>query len=102
MLKYEPHRLPAYSWHNIHDEALRSECPSRVTFEIEPQGEKTGVPIKEVKLTVTHDDFPEDSKVFPRISSGWPAVLSSLKSLLENGTALEMNSPCGVSGAKLK
>jgi uncharacterized protein YndB with AHSA1/START domain len=100
VLKYEPHRLLSYSWHNTHDEELRKERPSRVTFEIEPRGEKPGVPIKEVKLTVTHDGFPADSKVLPRISNGWPAVLSSLKSLLENGTALEMDSPCGASGAK--
>ncbi len=37
----------------------------------------------EVKLTVTHGDFAADSKVFDKISDGWPLVLSSLKSYLE-------------------
>jgi hypothetical protein len=37
----------------------------------------------QVKLTVTHDDFAPDSKVFTSISNGWPLVLSSLKSYLE-------------------
>jgi hypothetical protein len=42
----------------------------------------------QVKLTMTHDDFPPDSKVFPRISEGWPLVLSSLKSYLEANRVL--------------
>ena len=53
-----------------------AEQPSRVVFELEQQGDQ-------VKLTVTHDDFAEDSKVFGSISNGWPLVLSSLKSYLE-------------------
>ena len=96
LLKFEPPRLLSYSWHPIFDEELRNERPSRVTFEIEPMGNAPGLQGKAVKLTVTHDDFPADSKVFPRISNGWPAVLSSLKSLLENGAALELGfAKCG-------
>ena len=41
-----------------------------------------------VKLTLTHEDFDEDSKMLPAISKGWPAILSSLKSLLETGQPL--------------
>ena len=41
-----------------------------------------------VKLTLTHDDFDGDSKIFPGICDGWPAILSGLKSLLEGGKAL--------------
>ena len=63
-------------------ESLRHERPSRVLFELEQlKGQ--------VKLTVTHDDFDADSKVFESISGGWPLVLSSLKSMLETGKALE-------------
>lgn len=40
----------------------------------------------QVKLTVTHDGFASDSKVFASISNGWPLVLSNLKSYLETGT----------------
>jgi hypothetical protein len=42
----------------------------------------------QVRLTVTHDDFDEDSVVFEKITVGWPSVLSSLKSYLETGRAL--------------
>lgn len=75
-----PHRL-SYTWHPEY-ESHRHERPSRVLFELEQlKGQ--------VKLTVTHDDFDENSKVFESISGGWPLVLSSLKSMLETGTALE-------------
>lgn len=74
-----PHRL-SYTWHPEY-ESMRHERPSRVVFEIEPLN-------GQVKVTVTHDDFDEGSKVFESISGGWPMVLSSLKSLLETGTAL--------------
>jgi uncharacterized protein YndB with AHSA1/START domain len=102
LLKFEPPRLLSYTWHPVFDEELRNERPSRVTFEIEPLGEKPGLQGKAVKLTVIHDDFPADSKMFPRINNGWPAVLSSLKSLLESGVALDMGfGPCA-SGDKPK
>ena len=41
-----------------------------------------------VKLTVIHDSFEPGSDVLQAISDGWPAVLASLKTLLETGTAL--------------
>ena len=74
-----PHRL-SYTWHPKY-ESLRHERASRVLFELEQHK-------RQVKLTVTHDDFDADSKVFESISGGWPLVLSSLKSMLETGTAL--------------
>jgi len=40
-----------------------------------------------VRVTITHDELTEDMK--SRISRGWPLVLSSLKSFLETGRALE-------------
>lgn len=74
-----PHRL-SYTWHPEY-ESHRHERPSRVLFELEQlKGQ--------VKLTVIHDDFDEGSEVFESISGGWPLVLSSLKSMLETGTAL--------------
>jgi uncharacterized protein YndB with AHSA1/START domain len=88
------HRL-SYTWHSFTPEwaaevgmdettaiAWRAEPRSKVTFDIEDIGK--GV----VKLTVIHDGFSSDSRVLPAISEGWPAVLSSLKTLLETGTAL--------------
>lgn len=62
--------------------ALADEPPSRVTFDLEQDGDT-------VKLTLTHDDFigPE-SKVFESVQHGWPAFMSSLKTLLETGEPL--------------
>ena len=60
----------------MHDELYSGEQPSRVVFDLEQQRDQ-------VKLTMTHDDFAPDSKVFASISNGWPLVLSSLKSYLE-------------------
>jgi len=88
IVKCEPPRLLSYSFHPLHDEEMRADRPSRVTFEIEEYEVKSGQgPV--VKLTVTHDDFPEKSIVFPKISNGWPDILSSLKTLLETGRAIE-------------
>ena len=53
----------------------------KVVFNLEPHG-------KLVKLTLTHEDFEDGSKLLDGISRGWPAILSSLKSMLESGTAL--------------
>jgi uncharacterized protein YndB with AHSA1/START domain len=89
ILKSEPPRLLSYSFHPLHLEELRDEPASQVTFEIKDfEGiSKRQGPV--VKLTVTHDEFPANSKVFPKISSGWPDILSSLKTLLETGHAIE-------------
>ena len=60
---------------------------SRVTFEIEPIGDT-------VRLDVIHGDFKPGSDMVNRVSGGWPRVLSSLKSFLETGNALEVAN-CG-------
>jgi uncharacterized protein YndB with AHSA1/START domain len=79
-----PHRL-SYTWHVEFADELRDEHPSRVTFDIEPSG-------KDVKLTLTHDDFEPGSKVLGGVRSGWPAILASLKTMLETGTPLASTS----------
>jgi uncharacterized protein YndB with AHSA1/START domain len=81
ILEAEPPRLLSYTFRNILNEAARNERPSRVTFVIEPHG-------RLVKLTLTHQDFADNSVILDGISKGWPAILSSLKSLLETGEPL--------------
>jgi hypothetical protein len=61
---------------------MRAEGYSRLSYELEQQGEA-------VKLTVTHSMDHSESKFIQSISGGWPAILSSLKSLLETGEPLE-------------
>lgn len=56
---------------------------SKVTFEIEPF-------MDAVRLTVIHDELEPESETLKGVSAGWPAVLSSLKSLLETGRAMPM------------
>ena len=75
-----PRRL-AYTFKHELDEEMRKEPATRVVFTLEPYGDL-------VKLTVTHEGFGVGSKLLDGISKGWPAILSSLKSLLETGTTI--------------
>ena len=95
ILESDPCRRLAYTWHTftpewaaqvgMHDataDAWRAEPRSKVAYDIENTAH--GV----VKLTVVHDGFEPGSDVLRVISEGWPAVLASLKTLLETGSAL--------------
>ncbi|MCR6485798.1 metalloregulator ArsR/SmtB family transcription factor [Amycolatopsis sp. OK19-0408] len=94
VLESDPHRRLSYTWHTftaewakangIDDETLaklQAESRSKVTFTLEPHGEM-------VKLTVLHDGFDDNSTTLAMCSQGWPALLSSLKTLLETGVPL--------------
>ena len=72
------------------EELSLGEPPSRVTFKIERLGEGQRPQGDAVQLTVTHDEFPEGSKIREEVSNGWPSILSSLKSLLETGQSLQL------------
>jgi uncharacterized protein YndB with AHSA1/START domain len=72
------------------DDLEYPEPPSTVTFRIETLGTGTMPQGQAVQLTVIHDDFPAESKVREGVMNGWPAILSSLKSLLETGKSLEL------------
>ncbi len=77
----KPRRL-VLRWRNEFLPELRAEGYSRCVFTLEFSGPA-------VKLTVTHEIDQPESKFIDKVSNGWPAVLSSLKSLLETGDALE-------------
>lgn len=79
-----PRRL-AVSWARP-DEADDASKHSRVSFDIEPYIDGL------VKLTVTHDDLERDPQMHAGVSSGWPKVLSNLKTLLETGRPLPATS----------
>ncbi|MBD0708830.1 MULTISPECIES: SRPBCC family protein [unclassified Streptomyces] len=94
VLAAEHGRLLSYTWHtftpawaqavrlepDLYQRLLR-EPRSRVTFEIEPAGDT-------VKLTVTHGGLEPGGLMKGLIGEGWPALVSSLKSLLETGEEL--------------
>ncbi|MET8484629.1 ArsR/SmtB family transcription factor [Streptomyces tendae] len=95
VLESDPPRRLSYTWHTftpewaaangIDDETLArlsAERRSKVAFDIEDLGGGS------VKLTVVHDGFEPGSTVREMIQHGWPALLSSLKTLLETGQAL--------------
>jgi uncharacterized protein YndB with AHSA1/START domain len=81
ILECDPPRRMSYRWHSLFDDEIRKEAPSRVTYVLEPAHNA-------VKLTVTHEGFPAGSQSLPDISTGWPMVLSSLKSVIETGEPL--------------
>jgi uncharacterized protein YndB with AHSA1/START domain len=81
VLEFDRPRRLSYSFKHVLDDEMRNEPPSKVVFTIEPHG-------KLVKLTLTHEGFAEGSKLLDGISKGWPAILASLKTMLETGNAL--------------
>ena len=81
-IRLRPSGPPKSEWTSATADAWRAEPRSKVAFDIEDVGH--GV----VKLTVVHDGFEPGSTVLEGISDGWPAVLSSLKTLLETGSTL--------------
>ncbi|TJW78701.1 MAG: polyketide cyclase, partial [Mesorhizobium sp.] len=56
---------------------------SRVTLELEEYEAM-------VRLTVSHDELEAGSGMANGIKKGWPIVLSSLKSFLETGQAIDV------------
>ena len=59
----------------------RPDPPSRVTYTIK---RRQGV----AWLTLVHDRFPGETPTYKSVRSGWPPILSALKSLLETGKPL--------------
>jgi uncharacterized protein YndB with AHSA1/START domain len=82
VIECDPPRKLTITW-NVNWPALIEKLgPTLVTYEIEPAGDA-------VKLTMieAHDRMIDDD-ILSGGRQGWPAILSSLKSLLETGDAL--------------
>ena len=71
-------------------EVVKQMGPPQAAFRYTTgEGTDKGLPIGEtVKLTVLHDDFPAGSTMRSMVSTGWPHLLSDLKTLLETGDTL--------------
>jgi len=82
VVEIEPNRRLVLKWRNEFRPELKAEGYSRMTYELEKEGNS-------VKLTVIHEIEKEGSKFIEAVSSGWPHILASLKSLLETGESLE-------------
>lgn len=86
VLECDPPRKLVMTW----ADPLTADDPeqtSRVTIELENS-------LDAVKLTVLHEELVPGSKMYKGISQGWPAVLSSLKSMLETGKPLAAKTAC--------
>jgi len=81
VVEIEKEKRLVLKWRNEFVPELRAEGYSRLTYELEKQGES-------VKLTVIHETDRTESKLIEAVSSGWPHILASLKSLLETGESL--------------
>jgi uncharacterized protein YndB with AHSA1/START domain len=82
IVEIEPYRRLVLTWRHEIKPELSVEGYSRLTYALEPEGEA-------VKLTLIHESEAPGSKLIEAVSTGWPAILSSLKSLLETGAPLE-------------
>jgi len=78
IVEIDPPRRLVVSWRHHLSPELNAEGVSRCTIELEPAGDS-------VRLTVVHSIAKRDSKLLQAVSTGWPAILSGLKSLLETG-----------------
>jgi uncharacterized protein YndB with AHSA1/START domain len=81
ILEFDPPRRLSYTFKHVLQDQFQHDAPTKVVFSIEQHGRFS-------KLTLTHEGFAGASKLLDGISTGWPAILSSLKSMLETGKAL--------------
>lgn len=82
IVEFDAPRRLVLTWQNHMFAETNAEGHSRLTYVLEAVGD-------EVKLTVTHEMERKDSQLIRMVSTGWPKILSSLKTLLETGAPLE-------------
>jgi uncharacterized protein YndB with AHSA1/START domain len=82
IIEIEPYKRLVFSWRNEFLPAVKAEGFSRCTYDLE---ETSGV----VKLTVRHEIDVENAHLIANVSTGWPYIFATLKSLLETGKAFE-------------
>ena len=85
VLTCEPCRKLVYTFvpKDSAEVARKRESPSRVTYELTPMGAL--VRLRLIHENLLPEDLEKDPNTFRGINNGWPAILSSLKSLLETG-----------------
>ena len=81
VLESDPPNTLVYTWPN--PETLGQVPPEKLTWKIASSGPGT------VRLQLLHEDIAES--YFDSVGLGWAAILSSLKTLLESGTALRFH-----------
>jgi len=94
ILVCEPGRKLVYTWkqNDKPEIAQKRDGLSRVTYELTPMG--TQVKLRLIHENLLPEDIEKDPNTFGGINNGWPAVISSLKSLLETGEAIAFSPAC--------
>ncbi len=83
VIECDPPRKLTVTWNVNWPGLVEKLGVTLVTYEIEPAGDGT------IRLTLTQaHDRPISDDILSGGRAGWPAILSSLKSLLETGEAL--------------
>lgn len=78
VVEVDPPRRLVLRWRNEWKPEMKAEGDSTCTITAEPcEGA--------MKLTIVHEMDREGSQFIQAVSSGWPKILSNLKSLLETG-----------------
>lgn len=81
VIETDPPRKLVISWRNEFRPELTAEGFTTCTYEITPTQDA-------VRLQLIHEIGIDNSKTISAVSQGWPALLSSLKSMLETGEPL--------------
>ena len=91
VLVCEPCRKLVYTWNPKDKPEIARKRPSlsRVTYELTPMGQQ--VRLRLIHENLLPEDIEKDPNTFQGINNGWPAVMSSLKSLLETGEPIEFS-----------
>jgi len=94
VLECVPGRKLVYTWKqaDLPEVAAKRNGLSRVTYEIIPMG--SAVKLRLLHQNLLADDVASDPTQFKGVNNGWPAVMSSLKSLLETGEAMSFKPNC--------
>jgi uncharacterized protein YndB with AHSA1/START domain len=83
----DPPRLLSVTWHVELLEEFRKLPPAIVTFKLEPAGS-----VVRLTLIQQHDESIEE-RFLEGGRTGWPIIMSGLKTLLETGRALQVPFP---------
>jgi uncharacterized protein YndB with AHSA1/START domain len=78
IVEIDPPRRLVLKWRNEFRPELKAEGAASCTIQLEPMADA-------VKLTISHVMDRSPSKLIEAVSSGWPRILSNLKSILETG-----------------
>lgn len=86
VLEVEPPRRLVYESRLLYDAELAKDRAIRLTWEIEPLGEVC-------RVRIIHDRFEGETASYHAIVNGVPALMASIKSLLETGQPLPLPAP---------